>query len=173
MSALIKFVFFSIFASVMIAFYGDDIVRLIGNEAKLTRHAAPKELNAADNIANSVQVSRRQDGHYWAEAGVNHSRINFIVDTGASVVILSNNDAKALGFNLFANDYVVPVNTAGGQTRMAPVRLDRVSVGPIELYAVDALVAQDGMLSVSLLGMNFLNRLDRFEFSEQRLILEH
>ncbi|HRW28750.1 MAG TPA: TIGR02281 family clan AA aspartic protease, partial [Emcibacteraceae bacterium] len=77
-----------------------------------------------------------------------------------------------LNLNLHESDYTIPVNTAAGQTTMAPVTLDVVSVGVIELYDVKAFVARDGMLSVSLLGMNYLNRLDRFSFKDQRLILE-
>ncbi len=173
MSALIKLVFLSILATLAFAFYGDDLVRIIGNEAKLTQHAAPKELSASHNLVNSVQIPRQRDGHYWADVGVNHSNVSFIVDTGASVVTLSYEDAKKLGIPYFENDFNVPVNTAGGRTTMAIIELDVINVDAIELYNVKAFVARKGMLNVSLLGMNFLNRMERFEFSNQKLIIEH
>ncbi len=172
MGALLKLVFFGIFASLIVAVYGDEIVRIISNEATFARQSAPKKLNTSNNIVNSVQITRQRDGHYWAEAGVNHSKISFIVDTGASILTLSYDDAKKLNLPYFEGDFNVVVNTAAGQTKMAAIRLDCVRVGSIELYDVEALIAQDGMLSVSLLGMNYLNRLDRFEFRDQRLILE-
>ena len=64
------------------------------------------------------------------------------------------------------------MNTAGGETKMAEINIDRISYGVIDIYNVDALVAREGMLSVSLLGMNFLNRLDRFQFNDGKLLLE-
>ena len=172
MSTMIKLVFFSILAALIVSFYGDDIVRVLSNEANLVENAAPRELTRNKSIANNVVIPQRRDGHYWTDATINHAKLSLIVDTGASVVTLSYRDAKKLGIPYFDSDFSIPVNTAGGQTKMAPVRLERVTIGSIELYDVDALIAQDGLLSVSLLGMNFLNRLDRFEFDDQRLILE-
>lgn len=172
MGIITKLVFISIFASLVVAFYGDEIVRVVDNESSLAKEAIPREVTYAANIVNSVQIPQQRDGHYWLDAGVNHTDVTFIVDTGASNVTLSFNDAKGLGLPYFENDFNVLVNTAAGQTEMASVTLDSVRIGNIELYDVDALIAKDGMLSVSLLGMNFLNRLTRFEFSDQRLILE-
>lgn len=172
MGALIKIVFFGIFASLLVALYGDEIVHIVSNEATLARQSTPKQIHASNNIVNTVQIPRQRDGHYWAEVGINHSNVSFIVDTGASILTLSYIDAKKLNIPYFENDYNVVVNTAAGQTRMAPVRLDSVRIGSIEIYDVDALIARDGELAVSLLGMNYLNRLDRFEFRDQRLILE-
>ena len=115
----------------------------------------------------------QRDGHYWVDVNVNGNETRFVVDTGATFIVLSDNDARNLDIPYFENDYSVVVNTASGQTTMAEVTLDVVSVGAIELYGVKAYIARPGMLSVSLLGMNFLSRLDRFEFSNEKLILEH
>ena len=55
---------------------------------------------------------------------------------------------------------------------MAEINIDRISYGLIDIYDLDALVAHEGMLSVSLLGINFLNRLDQFQFNYGKLLLE-
>jgi aspartyl protease family protein len=103
---------------------------------------------------------------------VSNNPIAFIVDTGASVVTLSHQDAENLNLYLSDFDYNITVRTAAGLTTMAEINLDRVTIGVIELYNVKAFVAREGMLSVSLLGMNFLNRLDRFEFQDGQLVME-
>ncbi len=172
MSALIRLVFFSIFASLCVSLYGEDIIRLAQDQVAPVKGSAANQLSPENKIVNSVQISLQRDGHYWINVGVNHADISFIVDTGASIVTLSHQDAMKLNIPYFENDYNVTVNTAAGQTKMAAVKLDNLRIGSIELYDVDALVAQEGLLSVSLLGMNFLNRLDRFEFRDQKLILE-
>lgn len=172
MNAIFKLVFFGISASLFVSFYGDEIVRLAGNEVQWAQEPASKELKSSNNIVNSVQIPLQRDGHYWANAGVNHTSIEFIVDTGASNVTLSYQDAMKLNIPYLEDDFDIVVNTAAGQTKMAAIKLDVVRIGAIELYEVKALVAKEGMLSVSLLGMNFLNRLDRFEFRDRRLILE-
>lgn len=173
MGFLIKLVFFGIFASLCVAFYGDELVRVIQNQARLAQNAAPKELaNQAYNL-HTIQIPMQRDGHYWLDANINGNDVHLVVDTGASYVTFSYDDAMKLGFPLFENDFNVPVNTAGGRTTMAVIELDVINVDAIELYNVKAFVARKGMLNVSLLGMNFLNRMERFEFSNQKLIIEH
>ena len=173
MGFLIKTVFFGILASLCIAYYGDDIVRLIQNQARLAQNSAPKEI--ANNSINmhSVQIPMQQDGHYWLNANIRGHDVRFVVDTGASYITFSYDDAKKLGIPLFESDFNVPANTAGGKTTMAVIELDVFNVDTIELYNIKAFVARKDMLDVSLLGMNFLNRMERFEFSNQKLIIEH
>ena len=172
MGFLIKTVFFCALATLLVSFYGNDLVRLVSNEAKLARDAGPEQLRPDANMVHSLQIPVNRDGHYWLDMDVNNNDVHFVVDTGASYVTLSHQDAQKLDLRIFENDYDVVVNTAAGQTTMAEVNLDVVAVGVIELYDVKAFVAREGMLSVSLLGMNYLSRLDRFEFQDQKLILE-
>ncbi len=173
MRFLTKIFFFALFASVCFAYYGDDLVRVVQNNVRLAQDSAPAEIRNAANIVHTLEIPMHEDGHYWTEANVNGGSTRFVVDTGASIITLSYDDAKKLNLPYFENDFDVVVNTAGGQTLMAEVTLDVVSVGVIELYNVKALVAQEGMLPVSLLGMNFLNQMRRFEFSNGNLIVEH
>jgi aspartyl protease family protein len=94
-----------------------------------------------------------------------------VLDTGASSVVLSREDAKAAGLPIEVLSYTVPIETANGRTRAASVRLDRIAVGGLVERSVEALVAQPGQLKTSLLGMSFLNRLQSWEVRGDRLVL--
>jgi aspartyl protease family protein len=118
----------------------------------------------------AAQVSKAEDGHYWAQADVNGRWIRFLVDTGASAVALTVADARRLGLDVGALTYDRPVMTASGRTSAALVKLDRVTVAGARVDDVDALVVRDG-LSTSLLGMSYLGRLSRFEATKTALIL--
>lgn len=118
-----------------------------------------------------VRIRKRLDGHFTANVKVNGKSISMIVDTGASTIVLRPEDAKKAGIDVSALTYRVPVITANGRTVAARVRLDEVSVGPLDRKKVDALVAQPGALTQSLLGMSFLSRLRSYEFSGDFLTL--
>jgi aspartyl protease family protein len=95
-----------------------------------------------------------------------------VLDTGASSVVLSPEDAKAAGLPVDLLNYTVSIDTANGRTRAAPVTLDRVAVGGLEERSVEALVVQPGQLKTSLLGMSFLNRLQSWQVNGDRLVLK-
>ena len=94
-----------------------------------------------------------------------------LVDTGASYVALSAEDADRLGVITRPSDFTVTMYTANGRGKAAPVRLHAVHVDTLSIYEVDAIVAQPGAMSSSLLGMSFLRRLTRFEAQPDRLRL--
>ena len=118
-----------------------------------------------------VRIRKRLDGHFTATVKVNGKSLSMIVDTGASTIVLRPEDAKKAGIDLSRLTYRVPVLTANGRTIAARVRLDEVAVGPLDRKKVDALVAQPGALTQSLLGMSFLSRLRSYEFSGDFLTL--
>lgn len=130
----------------------------------------PVSTQASDGTLR-VELGKSLNGHFVASTGINDTPVRMLVDTGASAIVLSETDAKKAGIELESLSYVVPVRTANGSTVAAPIRLDRVSVGDIERRNVAALVARRGALDQSLLGMSFLNLLQRFEFSGDRLVL--
>jgi aspartyl protease family protein len=100
---------------------------------------------------------------------VNGAPVAMLVDTGASTVVLRPSDARLAGVDVDKLNYSVPVQTANGTAYTAAVRLRDVSIGPIHVDTVDALVARPGVLNESLLGMNFLRRLRSYEFSGEFL----
>ena len=94
-----------------------------------------------------------------------------LVDTGASTVVLKPADAQKLGIDVERLRYSVPVQTANGTTYAAHVRLRNLTLGPISLNDVEALVAKPGALKENLLGMSFLSRLRSYEFTTDMLTL--
>lgn len=118
-----------------------------------------------------VVISRVAGGHFGVYVLVNNARVPMMVDTGASVVTLTAEDASAAGLRLRELNFSVPVSTANGVSRAAPVILDSLEVGSIERRRVPALVAQPGLLESSLLGMSFLDTLEGFAISGDRMVL--
>ena len=118
----------------------------------------------------ATQIVRSADGHYWAQADVDGRAVKVLVDTGASVVALTREDAARLGLRLKPEDFTREVQTASGTARAAPVMLDRVAVAGASVDDVQALVVEAG-LSHSLLGMSYLGRLSRFEATPSGLTL--
>jgi aspartyl protease family protein len=119
----------------------------------------------------TVAVARTNAGDFAITAEINGARVAMVLDTGASSVVLTRDDAKAAGLPLEVLEYTVNIDTANGRTRAAPVTLDRIAIGSLAERSVDALVAQPGQLKTSLLGMSFLNRLQSWEVSGDRLLL--
>lgn len=129
--------------------------------------AAPVAVSAHGSDA---QVARGADGHYWAEADIDGRAVRVMVDTGASVVVLTRDDAARLGLRLKDIDFAATVQTASGPVGAAPVTLDHVAVAGARVDHVEALVVRDG-LPHSLLGMSYLGRLSRFEATPAGLTL--
>jgi aspartyl protease family protein len=119
----------------------------------------------------TVAVARTNAGDFAITAEINGARVAMVLDTGASSVVLTRDDAKAAGLPLEVLEYTVTIDTANGRTRAAPVTLDRIAIGSLAERSVNALVAQPGQLKTSLLGMSFLNRLRSWEVSGDRLFL--
>ena len=121
-------------------------------------------------MGQTASVAKAGDGHYWAEADVNGTRVRFLVDTGASTVALTVADAERLGLQTDKLDYDRSVVTASGQTRAAAVTLGEISIAGARMTDVEALVIESGLES-SLLGMSYLGRLASFEATRTALIL--
>jgi aspartyl protease family protein len=120
----------------------------------------------------TVEVARTSAGDFAIAAQINGARVPMVLDTGASSVVLTHDDAKAAGLPLEVLNYTVTIDTANGRTHAAPVTIDRIAVGGLEERSVEALVVQPGQLHTSLLGMSFLNRLQSWQVSGDRLVLK-
>ena len=125
----------------------------------------------ADDGTARVQIGRDRVGHYSVDGKVDGVDVRFLVDTGASTIALSAEDARRVGFDPDELRYTQPINTANGRAFAAPVTLDVVSIGGIERRRVAASVSPPGALSQSLLGMNFVGTLSSFTIRGDRLIL--
>lgn len=122
--------------------------------------------------ANGVEIRADNFGHFIAPAVVNGRSIDVMVDTGASLVALTYEDAARAGIRVRPSDFTQRVTTANGHAKVAPVRLDAIAIGDVVVRDVGAVVAESGRLETTLLGMTFLSRLGRVEISGGRLVLE-
>lgn len=120
-----------------------------------------------------VILNKSMSGHFQTDALVNGTAVHMLVDTGASSVVLSRTDAQAVGIDVDGLAYTVSVMTANGRTSVAPVRLTEIAIGPIVRRNVSALVAQDGQLEQSLLGMTFLSTLGSLQMQTDKLTLRN
>lgn len=118
----------------------------------------------------SIEFQRASDGHFRVDTEVDGVLIRFLVDTGASEVVLSQADAERLGFDIEALEYTQRYNTANGIVWGAPVRLRKIRLGDIVVEDVRASV-NSGEMDGSLLGMSFLSKLSGFSVEGDRLIL--
>ncbi len=121
-------------------------------------------------VGGAVEIRAGVGSHFVLEAMVNGQPVRFLVDTGASDVVLSPTDARRLGFDPETLSFTKRYRTANGTVMGAPVRLGRVAVGPIVVEDVRASVNGADM-SRSLLGMSFLGRLGGYEVRDGKLIL--
>lgn len=148
--------------------------RMHGDDASASATPSPVAIAVQDTPAttsgNVTAIPKSGDGHFWATALVNEKAVRFLVDTGATEVVLTPADAKRLGYDASNLTFDQKVITANGQTVAALVTLTTVGVGRSEISNVDALVVKDG-LSTSLLGMSYLGRLSRIEATPSSLVL--
>jgi len=119
-----------------------------------------------------VRLAADRSGHYYTGIEINDRNLKALVDTGATLIALRYEDARSIGVVNSGDRFDVVVRTANGEGRAKRVKLRSVSVGSITLRDVDALVVEQGALSINLLGMSFLKRLARFEVQRGQLVLE-
>lgn len=117
-----------------------------------------------------IEVPRSADGHYYLTLDVNDVPVRFVIDTGASQVVLTRQDARRVGIDPTDAHYFQTANTANGVVQTAPVVLDQVALGSITDRQVPAVI-NGGTMEGSLLGMTYLNLYSRIEISNAQLVL--
>jgi aspartyl protease family protein len=138
--------------------------------AKTTSGKAPPAI--APTGIRSLSIPRDARGHFQAEGRIDGQRIDFMVDTGASVIALNETSAARFGLRPQRGDYNVTVATANGTIKAARTRLAMVELGGLIVRDVDAMVLPDEALSENLLGLSFLSKLKRFEYAGGKMVLE-
>ena len=139
----------------------------------LPRHPPPVPAAAAVTSAegwNRIAVARDAAGHYRVEAMVNGAPVAFLVDTGATHVVLSPADAERVGLRDGRLRYAARGQTANGTVALAPVTLREIRLGQLSRRDVPAMV-NGAPMPVSLLGMSFLASLPGWEAKGDRLLL--
>ncbi len=137
----------------------------VGRSTEKTQPAALQPLG------RKVVVRSDGRGHYAATFRLNGRQVDALVDTGATLVAINTSTARRIGISLNPSDFTQPVSTANGAVKAALVELDRLEIGRISLDDVQAVVLDDRALQTNLIGMSFLNRLDKFEAKDGTLLL--
>jgi aspartyl protease family protein len=121
------------------------------------------------NQDGAIELQRNPDGHFYAEVRINETYVHMLVDTGASVIALSRNDAQsaAIPTSIGMNDVVGA--GADGVVRGEIVRLDNVELGPLSAQGLDAVILNSG--EQSLLGQSFLKKFSSVEIHGDKMIL--
>lgn len=133
----------------------------------------PAQLGAAESGGSGrIEVSADLRGHFVVHPTLDGRRVRMLVDTGASLIALSHEDALSAGLTISPRDYTHRIATANGVVEAAPVRFSEVRIGGITVRGVEAVVLPPGRLGTSLLGMSFLKRLGGFEIAQGRLVLK-
>jgi aspartyl protease family protein len=114
-------------------------------------------------------LDRRRDGHFYVDGLVNGAETRFLIDTGATHVALTVEDARSIGIKVTPEDFEYVGEGAGGALRGQPVMLDRVSIGGRVVTNAHASVIEG--LGVSLLGQSVLTQLGTLEMNDRRLII--
>ena len=164
MRSAIIFAVLALTAGIEVPRYAAQISAKPTTAALAARPVAP--VAATASASRSVIVSRDARGHFQVDARIEGRKLSFMVDTGASMIALTASDAARLGIHPAQREFVTEVRTANGTVRAAPIRLDEVEVGDLVVRNVAGLVLPDEALGDNLLGLSFLSRLRRFEYSD-------
>jgi aspartyl protease family protein len=142
----------------------------MASKAPAAAHAGPSE-RAPATADRILTVHADYRGHYMVHPAIDNYRVKMMVDTGASLVALTDADARALGVRPDRAAYSVGLNTANGMVRGARTMLREVRLGDISVRDVEAIVLPPGALSISLLGTSFLRRLRSYEVQGGRMVM--
>jgi aspartyl protease family protein len=177
---------FALCGVISVIFYDDlksGMAHALGIELPTTEQlAATSQKPASPQAAATVDVAEKSSsggvelkagshGHFETRAEINGRPVEVMIDTGATLIALTYEDAERAGIYMKDSDFTQRSQTANGIARAAPVMLDRVTIGDITVRNVRASVSERGRLQVTLLGMSFLSRLSRTEMRKGTLVL--
>jgi len=143
--------------------------------APASASASPRKASTetvAQASGRSLDIPRDARGHFQTDGRIDGQRVNFMIDTGASLVALNEKSAAQFGLRPSRSDYNATVTTANGTIKAARTRLAMIELGGLVVRDVDAVVLPDEALSENLLGLSFLSKLKRFEYANGKMVLE-
>ena len=139
----------------------DDSAELAGILGNVPWWNTATAQNPSPKTDHTLQAGA--DGHFRTDVLIDGASIRMLVDTGATLTALRYEDAQRLGLIREGLKFDLPLSTANGDSYGAQVRISSLGIGGIERRMVNAVITLPGALRHSLLGMNFLNSLTRFE----------
>lgn len=145
------------------------VIGAFGLWEDVKRDLAPQQ--SVFDGGDRIEIPRSFDGHYYARLDANGVPVEFVVDTGASDIVLTRSDAARIGLDPDRLAFVGRAGTANGEVRTARARLETLSLGGITDRDVPVVVSA-GEMDGSLLGMRYLHRFSRLEISDGTMVLE-
>lgn len=139
-------------------------------DAKSAANAIVTSPPKAEAATNGHSIERAADGHFYVDADVNGRPVRFLVDTGASAVVLTMADAQRIGLPFAANEFAVIARGASGDVRGQRLRIGSVAIGEHKAFDVEGAVVAEG-LDISLLGQSFLTHLGSVVIDRDRMTL--
>lgn len=165
--------FAALFICLVAVIVAGQAPQFLASLASVEAHDSSPSLRGAGtpSAERQVRLGPSRGGQVMLDATIEGRSVPMMVDTGASLVTLSNDTAKRLGIAPARADYRLTLRTANGLVQGASIRLRELRIGSVSLENVDAVILPAGALDANLLGMSFLGRLSRFEFRGSELIL--
>ena len=158
---------FLLFAGLSHALPG--LPRLAGDAWRaVSHHQGPKRVAGG---VDALALYADGFGHFGVDARLGDAPVRLLVDSGASYVGLTSEDAARIGLDPAPEDFTIEVGTANGALRLAPIVIPELTLGHITLKDVPATVSPAGALHASLLGMTALSRFSRVELAGARMLL--
>ena len=142
-----------------------DVAGATGAEASILTAGGSRDV-----WGGQIQLSRRDDGHFYANPSIGGQQLDVMVDTGASFVALTGEDARAAGLDWTEADLQPVARGASGVVEGVPVMIDRIELGGTEMRDVEGAIVPEG-LPVTLLGQSYLRRFERVEIDGDSMIL--
>ncbi len=156
-------------------YFFDDIrslaAKTIAIAVPLSEPSIPEPRSSDEGFERSVTLKADGRGHFVTRAYINGQPIVVMVDTGATRLALTYEDADRLGLRPRDSEFTMKSNTANGIARAAPITINSARIGDVEVKNLQGSISEPGRLGVTLLGMEFIRRLERFELRGQELML--
>ena len=150
----------------------------VGGQAAMSKTQPDCNLAAVPNkpatpqpLGRKVVVAADARGHFTSTFKLNGRQVDGMIDTGATLVAINTSTARRIGISLNASDFRHEVNTANGTIKAAVVTIDRLQIGKITVESVQAVVLDDKALRTNLIGMSFLQRLEKYQVENGTLLL--
>lgn len=145
------------------------VIAVFGLWSDIRSTVLPQQMVMGDE--GRIELPRAPDGHYYVTLQINGSPTRFVVDTGATSVVLTRSAAERAGIDVASLHFLSEAMTANGRVQTAPVTLDTVALGPFADQRVAAYV-NAGEMQNSLLGMTYLDRYDSLQISGGKMVLQ-
>lgn len=144
------------------------VIAAVGMWDDIRSTVLPRQAVVTDS--GQIEIPIAFDGHYYVTADLNGQEVRFVIDTGASDIVLSQDDAEKIGLDPENLNYLGRALTANGEVRTATVTLGSVELGDYADRNIRARVTE-GDMDISLLGMSYLNRYKQILISQGKLTL--